>query len=95
VTVEQIGTDIKTKQSWYPNDTVTISAEAGNLVAGGSVLFELFDNATCDGDSVYSETVVLTTNDASEEVSTDNTTFNITTGYADAADSVGGRFSWK
>jgi hypothetical protein len=95
VTVEQIGTDIKTKQSWYPNDTATISAESGNLGSGGSVLFELFTSADCSGASVYSETVNLTGGVASEEVSTDNTTYNITTGYADPADSTVGRHSWR
>jgi hypothetical protein len=94
VTVQQIPTDIRTQQSWYPNDTAEISAEEGNLGTGGSVLFELFDNATCDGDSVYDETVNLTGGAASEAVSTDNTTFNITTLYDDPADSVAGAYSW-
>jgi hypothetical protein len=95
VTVEQIGTDIKTKQSWYPNDTVTVSAEAGNLANGGSVFFELFTNATCTGAAVYSETVAIAGGAASREVSTDNQTYSITTGYTDAADSLVGRHSWR
>jgi hypothetical protein len=95
VTVEQIGTDIRTKQSWYPNDTTEVSAEAGNLGTGGSVLFELYDNATCDGTALYTETVDLTGGVASEEVSTSNTSFAITTGYNDPADSVTGPYSWR
>jgi hypothetical protein len=95
VTVQQIPTDIRTKQSWYPNDTAEISATAGNLVAGGTVEFELFTNATCDGTPVYEETVTLTTNAPSEEASTSNTSFRITTGYDDPADSEAGRHSWR
>jgi hypothetical protein len=95
VTVQQIGTDIKSKQSWFPNDTATVSAETGNLGAGGKVLFELFTNATCTGSSVYSEEVGITGGSASEEVGTDNSTYEITTGYADAADSSVGRHSWR
>jgi len=99
VTVQQIGTDIKTKQSWIPNDTTTVSAEAGNL-GSGSVLFELFDNATCDGTALYSEQVAIVGGSASEEVSTSNTgtgagMLTITSGYADAADTLAGPYSWK
>jgi hypothetical protein len=95
VTVQQIGTDIKSKQSWFPNDTATVSAETGNLAAGGTVLFELFTNATCTGSAVYSESVGITGGSANEEVGTDNSTYEITTGYADAADSSVGRHSWR
>jgi hypothetical protein len=96
VTVEQIPTDIRTKQSWYPQDTAEISAEGGeNLGADGSVHFELFDNATCDGAAVYDETVDVTGGDGPEEVSTNNTTFAITTGYNDAANSIAGPYSWR
>jgi hypothetical protein len=95
VTVQQIGTDIKSKQSWFPNDTATVSAETGNLAAGGKVLFELFTNATCTGASVYSEEVGITGGSASEEVGTDNSTYEITTLYTAAADSSVGRHSWR
>jgi hypothetical protein len=95
VTVEQIGTDIKTKQSWYPNDTATVSAESGNLASGGSVLFELFTTSDCSGSSAFSQTVSVPGGSASAEVGTNNATYKITTGYADAADSTVGRHSWK
>jgi hypothetical protein len=96
VTVQQIPTEIKTKQSWYPQDTATItsSVTGDDLEAGGTVDFYLYDNATCDGDSVYSEQATLTGGSHSEEVSTDNTTFAVTTAYDDAADSVAGPYSW-
>jgi hypothetical protein len=95
VTVEQIPTDIKTKQSWFPNDTATVSVASGNLASGGSVLFELFTSADCSGSSVYSETVSVPGGSPSAEVGTDNSTYEITTGYTDAADSLVGRHSWR
>jgi hypothetical protein len=100
VVVSQIPTNIKTKQSWFPNDTATVSASAGNLGANGSVVFSLYDNATCDGAAKYTETKSITGGATSQEVSTSNGpgatgAFEITTGYADAADSSTGRYSWK
>jgi hypothetical protein len=100
VTVQQIPTEIKTRQSWIPNDTATISATSGNLAAGGTVAFSLYDNATCSGTAVYSESKTLTGGTPSEEVSTSNTGsgatgFKITTAYTDPADSLSGRYSWK
>jgi hypothetical protein len=95
VVVRQIDTDIRTKQSWFPNDTAEISADAGNLDAGGTVLFELFTNATCDGASVYSQTVVLAGGAPTEEVGTTNSSYRITTGYNDPANSLVGQHSWR
>jgi hypothetical protein len=100
VTVEQIPTEIKTRQSWIPNDTATVSATTGNLAAGGTVAFSLFDNATCSGTAVYTESKTLTGGNPTEEVSTSNTGsgatgFKITTAYGDPADSLSGRYSWK
>jgi hypothetical protein len=100
VTVEQIPTDIITRQSWFPNDTATVSATAGNLAAGGKVLFELFTNATCDGTAVYSEEVDVPGGSPSAEVGTSNdgtspTDYEITTEYDDPADSTVGRHSWR
>jgi hypothetical protein len=95
VVVRQIPTEIKTKQSWIPNDTATVTATSGNLAAGGTVSFNLYANATCDGTALYSENKSISGGAATEEVSTNNTTFTITTGYADAADTIAGPYSWK
>jgi hypothetical protein len=95
VVVRQIPTEIKTKQSWIPNDTATVTATIGDLAAGGTVEFSLYDNATCSGAALFSQTKTLTGGSPSEEVSTTNTTFTITTGYNDAAGSVAGPYSWK
>jgi hypothetical protein len=95
VSVEQIPTNIKTKQSWYPNDTATVSAETGNLAAGGTVAFSLYANDTCDGTAFYSESVAIAGGNPSEEVGTSNTSVPITTLYDDAADSTTGKYSWK
>jgi hypothetical protein len=96
VTVQQIPTNIKTRQSWIPNDTATITADTGNLAAGGTVAFSLYDNATCSGTALLSQSRTLTGGSNSEEVGTTNTTaFNITTLYTDAAGSTKGAYSWK
>jgi hypothetical protein len=95
VTVRQIDTDIRTKQSWFPQDTAEISADAGNLDAGGTVRFELFTNATCADPSVYDQTVTLQGGAPTEEVGTTNTSYRITTGYGDAANSLVGQHSWR
>jgi hypothetical protein len=74
VTIQQIPTTIKTQQSWYPNDTATItSTVAGDLlVAGGTVDFFLYDNSSCTGTILYEEQVTLAGGSNSEEVSTSN-----------------------
>ncbi len=100
VIVRTISTNVITKQSWIPNDTVTVSASAGNLGANGSVLFELFDNATCSNTALYSQSVAITGGGPTQEVSTTNTgsgagMLKITTGYADAAGSTKGKYSWR
>ena len=60
VQVLQIPTAIKTKQSWFPNDTATISATSGNLGAGGSVVFTLYSTDDCTGAVLYTETETIT-----------------------------------
>jgi hypothetical protein len=77
--VRQIPTQIKTKQSWYPNDTATVSSTiAGdNLAAGGTLDFFLYNNATCTAGASnvnvkYTERRVLTGGANSEELSTRN-----------------------
>ena len=97
VVVSQIPTNIKTKQSWYPNDTATITSSVAtdNLAAGGTVAFKLYDTADCTGAVKFSENKTLTGGSNSEEVSTNNTTFNITTNYGDGTDATTGRYSWE
>jgi hypothetical protein len=101
VQVLQIPTNIKTKQSWFPNDTATISAQSGNLGANGSVVFTLYSTDDCTGAVLYTETKSITGGSPSEEVSTNNTSVSsaVVTDYADAANSVkpGGTevYSWK
>ncbi len=101
VVVRQIATNIKTKQSWIPNDTANIAAATGNLGAGGTVKFSLYGpgDATCSGQTVFEQTKTVTGGSPDETVSTTNTGgasgFTITTGYADPADSTTGKYSWK
>jgi hypothetical protein len=110
VTVQQIPTNISTKQSWFPNDTAQISAASGNLGNGGTVDFSLFADNTCTGTVLYSERVTLGSSlGTSTEASTSNYTgssgvkpgggtvspFPVTTAYADAASSSKGPYYWK
>jgi hypothetical protein len=99
VVVRQITTHIKTRQSWIPNDTATVSADVGNLVDGGSVRFQLFASSTCSGTALYDQTVSVPGGNPSAEVSTTNTGgatgFTITSGYTDTAGSIKGPYSWK
>jgi hypothetical protein len=100
VVVRQIPTAIKTKQDWIPNDTATVSSTTGNLVAGGSVVFQLWNSATCNGTKLYEQTVSVPGGSPSAEVNTSNTgsgagSFKITTNYTDGAGSVKGPYSWK
>ena len=95
VTVRQIPTSIKTKQGFEPNDTATVTASAGNLAGGGTVVFSLYASTDCSTAVLYTETKTLTGGAPSEEVSTNNESFDITTAYADAADSTTGVYSWK
>lgn len=77
--VVSIPTDVKTRQSWFPNDFATIctgtcATNNGNLVAGGHVDFFLYDNATCNGTLKYSERQNLSGGSPTEEVQTHNYT---------------------
>jgi hypothetical protein len=62
-----------TAQNWRPNDSATVTSTGGSALAG-SVAFTLYNNGTCDGTVLYTETVpvsggspqtVNTTNDGS------------------------------
>jgi hypothetical protein len=83
VIVRTIPTLIKSKQSWYPNDTATVSSSIGNLGTGGTVRFRLYNNATCTGTAFLDQTKNVTGGTPSEELSTTNTTVAITTLYTD------------
>jgi len=96
VVVRQIPTQIKTKQSWIPNDTATVTSTIGNLVAGGNVVFSLYTNATCTGSAIFSQTVAVPGGSASAEVGTTNTTsYKVLSAYTDSAGSLTGKHSWK
>jgi hypothetical protein len=110
LTIQQIPTNINTRQSWFPNDTAQISAASGNLGDGGTVDFSLFADNTCTGTVLYSERVTLGSSlGTSTEASTSNYTgssgvkpgggtvspFPVTTAYADPAGNGKGPYYWK
>jgi hypothetical protein len=55
VTVLTVASSMTTAQRWVPRDSATISAPSGGALAG-TVSFELYANAICDGSPVYSTT---------------------------------------
>jgi hypothetical protein len=83
VTVQQIPTEISTAQRAYPNDSATItSSVVGDILpATGTVIFRLYDNATCadaddsvGGGLLYKETKTSVGGANSVTVMTNNTT---------------------
>src|SRR5262249_35819111 len=80
VTVEQIPTEIETKQSWKPQDTVNIKSAKQNL-AGGELEIKLFEGASCSGVAKFEEKRTLAGGETEKEVTTNNTTFVVETGY--------------
>ena len=107
VVVRQIPTDVKSKQSWYPNDTATITSTAAGdlLAAGGTVEFTLYATGTCTGTVLYKETKTnaIPAGLHSKELSTSNpgggdtgtTSYQETSAYGDGANSSIGPRSWK
>ncbi len=83
VEVESVATSLTSDQSWVPNDSVTVSAEAGGDLAG-SVSFSLHANETCAGTALYSVTRTVS-GPSSQTVTTANTT----------AVTASGTYSWK
>lgn len=46
---------VATAQNWRPNDSATVTSTGGSTL-DGSVAFTLYDNGTCDGAVLYTET---------------------------------------
>ncbi|HVK27075.1 MAG TPA: hypothetical protein VM575_01950 [Nocardioides sp.] len=83
VSVDDVPSTLSTSQSWVPNDSATVSADAGGDLAG-TVTFEFFDNGTCTGDPVWSEDVPVA--GASDQT--------VSTSNEEAVDA-SGDFSWR
>ena len=83
--VTKAPSSISTAQQLFPQDSATISANAGGTPTG-SVTFELFapPDTTCSASAVYSQTVPLSSGSAS----TTNTTFSVSSATADT-------YRWK
>jgi hypothetical protein len=91
--VRTIPTQISTHQSWYPNDsaTITSSLAGDNLGAGGTVAFALYSNSTCTGTALYTESKTLTGGSHTETVHTTNGNNPATAFSVDTA----GPFYWN
>jgi hypothetical protein len=63
-------------QTWLPNDSGTVSVENASSWTG-NLSFTLYDNATCDGNVLYSSPTNAVSN-SSPTASTNNTTTSVT-----------------
>jgi hypothetical protein len=85
VTVNTVASSFTTAQNWLPNDSVTVSADGGDL--DGTVFFDLYASADCTGEPIYTETDGVAVSGASPQtVSTSNT---------DVKATASGSYSWK
>ena len=55
VVVTTVPSSMTSAQTWVPSDSVTVSATGGGAMAG-TVSFEFFTNATCNGSNAFSTT---------------------------------------
>jgi hypothetical protein len=84
VTVTSVPSSLTSAQTWVPSDSVTVSAAAGGAL-DGTVTFEFFTNATCDGGNVFHSTA---------DVSGPSSGVTVTSGDA-PAQTADGEFSWS
>jgi len=84
VTVTSVPSSLTSAQTWVPSDSVTVSAAAGGAL-DGTVTFEFFTNATCDGENAFETT---------KDVSGPSSGVTVESGNA-PAQTVTGSFSWR
>jgi hypothetical protein len=83
VVVSTVASTLTSAQDWLPNDSVTVSADSGDL--DGTVFFDLYASTDCSGDAIYSTTAEVL-GGSEQTVSTSNTTVKAT---------ASGSYSWK
>lgn len=76
VVVTSVASSLFSRQSFIPNDAVTVSAPAGGNLSG-SVKFEVFESSDCSGAAIYTQTVTVS-GASPQTVSTTNTTVSTT-----------------
>jgi hypothetical protein len=74
VLVSDTATEI-TDQTWLPNDSAKVTTTGGSPI-GGTVKFTLYDNGTCNGNVLYTETAPISGNSPAS-VSTHNSTVSV------------------
>jgi hypothetical protein len=77
VVVTSLATHMTSAQSFIPNDSATVSSDAGDGDLAGSVKFELFESSDCSGTAIDTETVPVS-GMSPQTVSTNNTTHSTT-----------------
>jgi hypothetical protein len=84
VSVTSVPSSLTSAQTWVPSDSVTVSAAAGGAL-DGTVTFEFFTNATCDGENAFETT---------KDVSGPSSGVTVESGNA-PAQTVTDSFSWS
>ena len=76
VVVTSVASSLFSRQSFIPNDSVTVSATAGGALAG-SVHFQLYETTDCSGTALHDQTVTVS-GASPQTVNTTNTTHSTT-----------------
>ena len=92
-------TGVTTAQNWLPNDSATITSGGGSAL-GGNLTLTLYDNGTCNGTAIYTQsftisggsTATVTTTNNAVKVST-STTVSWKAVYTSTVPNVGGSTS--
>lgn len=87
VSTFSVPSSLTSAQKWIPRDTVTVSAPAGTGDLGGTVYFALFDNATCSGTAIFTDSKAVAGPSGA-------TVTSVTSANGPVQDTTGS-FSWK
>lgn len=87
VEVTSVPSSLTSAQKWIPRDTVTVSAPAGSGDLAGTVSFALYDNATCAGTAIFTDTKAVSGPSG-------GTGTSVTSANGPVQDATGS-FSWK
>jgi hypothetical protein len=82
LTIQQVNTDIRTNQSWFPNDTAAIKSADSTvpLATGGTVDFFLYNSNNCTGTAKYAERFTIAAGDIDANGVAHETTHNYPNG---------------
>jgi len=77
VVVQSVPSSMKSRQSFIPNDSATITAPAGSNLSG-TVTFKVYESTDCSGTAIFTQTVAVSGPASGTTVQTTNTTVSTT-----------------